>query len=74
MMPEGKIGFEYSREKLEEITDNNKLKIQKYLLDNINYVISTTENESLKILGHYIMIGGLAVVCKEIRERYPDFI
>jgi len=73
MIRQDSVAFEYTREKLEEITNKNKLKIQKYLLDNIDNVISSSENESLKILGNYIMIGGLAVVCKEIRERYPDF-
>ena len=28
----------------------------------------------MKTLGSYLMLGGLGVVCKEIRENYPDFV
>ena len=49
----------------------NKKKM--YLLENIDMVISSSEDEGMKTLGKYLMIGGLGVVCKEVREKYPDF-
>jgi hypothetical protein len=44
------------------------------LLKNIDKVISSSEDEGMKTLGKYLMLGGLGVVCKEIREKYPDFV
>ena len=50
----------------------NKKKME--LLENIDKVISSSEDEGMKTLGKYLMLGGLGVVCKEIREKYPDFV
>jgi len=69
--PEGKA---FAITKSEFSSKYNELEMKKYLLENIDKVISSSEDESMKTLGSYIMIGGLAVVCKEIRERYPDFV
>lgn len=46
---------------------------QKCILENIDKIISSSEDEGLKTLGKYLMIGGLGVVSQEIREKYPDF-
>ncbi|VVU95694.1 hypothetical protein CPAV1605_1449 [seawater metagenome] len=70
--PDGKV-FTKTSEKLKNDFDGNKLQIQKYILENIAKVIGSSEDPSLKNLGNYLMIGGLAVICPEIRERYPDF-
>lgn len=71
--PDGKV-FCFTNQQLKNECQGNKLNIQKYLLDDINKVITSSDNEAIKNLGNYLMIGGLAVVCPEIRDRYPDFV
>lgn len=67
--PDGKA-FVMSRKDFEKIDLNEK---RKYILENIDKIISSSKDEGMKTLGYYLMIGGLGVVCKEIREKYPDF-
>jgi hypothetical protein len=59
--------------KVTEFKSFNFNKKQMYLLENIDIVISSSEDDGMKTLGKYLMIGGLGVVCKEVREKYPDF-
>ena len=59
--------------KLKLDTNDEMLEIQYYILQNIADVIGSSEDEGSKNLGNYLMLGGLAVICPEIRERYPDF-
>ena len=67
--PDGKA---FSK-KVNDFKSFNFNKKQMYLLENIDMVISSSEDEGMKTLGKYLMIGGLGVVCKEVREKYPDF-
>ena len=74
MVPPNGDAFNFTNQQLKNECKGNKLNIQKYLLDNINKVITSSEDEAMINLGNYLMIGGLAVVCPEIRDRYPDFV
>jgi hypothetical protein len=74
MVPNDGNAFQYSKEELNSKTNKSHLEIQNYLLINIDKVISASEDEAMKNLGNYLMIGGLAVVCPEIRKCYPDFV
>jgi hypothetical protein len=74
MVPPNGIAFELTKEDLASKTYNNILEIQKYILENVEKVIGTSSDDAMKNLGNYLMIGGLAIVCPEIRERYPDFV
>lgn len=53
---------------------NNKVKedILDYLLNQIDLVLSCTNN-NLKYMINYIIIGSLGIVIPEIKEQYPDF-
>jgi len=59
--------------KVNDFKSFNFAKKKIYLLENIDMVISSSEDEGMRTLGKYLMIGGLGVVCKEVREKYPDF-
>ena len=68
--PDGKA-FDKSKS---NFSDLDLLEKRQYLLENIDKVISSSEDSSMKTLGSYLMLGGLGVVCKEIRDNYPDFV
>jgi len=59
---------------VKEFKQMNFIDKRKFILECINKVISSSEDEGMRNLGCYLMIGGLGVVCKEIRDKYPDFI
>ena len=46
--------------------------IQKYILDDMKKLLQV-DIEEYKYMINYILIGGLSLVIKEIKDTYPDF-
>lgn len=57
----------------EELDDKNKEEIQRYLLDEIKIMLQC-ENQEIKYMINYIILGALGIVIPKIKELYPDFV
>lgn len=55
-----------------EFDELNKEEQQKILLDSFEMLL-TYENEELKSMSYYIILGGLSLFIPKIKEQYPDF-
>lgn len=55
-----------------EFNNFNKIKKQTILLDSFEMLL-TYENEHIKSMSYYIILGGLSLLIPKIKENYPDF-
>ena len=55
-----------------EFDNFNKIKKQTILLDSFEMLL-TYENEHIKSMSYYIILGGLSLLIPKIKENYPDF-
>lgn len=56
----------------EELDGKSKEEIQKYLLDEIKTMLQC-DNQEVKYMINYIILGALGIVIPKIKELYPDF-
>lgn len=56
----------------EELNGKSKEEIQKYLLDEIKTMLQC-DNQEVKYMINYIILGALGIVIPKIKELYPDF-
>jgi len=57
----------------DELESKNTEEIQRYLLDEIKMMLQC-ENDEVKYMVNYILLGALGIVIPKIKELYPDFV
>ncbi len=70
---DGEDGNKIFKYKNEEFNDKSTEFIQFYILDQIESVIKSP-NEDIKFMANYIILGGLSLVIDEVKEAYESFL
>lgn len=69
---DGNNGKLYFQKKESELKDLELKQIQHYILDQIENILSY-QNDDLKFMINYIILGGLSLVLPEVKEYYDNF-